>query len=56
MDTLDRISSLKFGDHHNLVKENRTANTCEWLLSDDSFHEWESSDLSGIMWLRGYGK
>ncbi|KAI1752087.1 hypothetical protein F4782DRAFT_155191 [Xylaria castorea] len=53
MEMLDWISSIQYGKHHNRVKNNRTSDTCEWLLRHEKFHKWEDSSSSMILWLQG---
>jgi ankyrin repeat domain-containing protein 50 len=51
--TLEWISSVPFREHHDSVKNSRTADTCRWLLDHDLFRAWEQSSASGILWLQG---
>jgi hypothetical protein len=43
---LDRISSVRFGQHHGTVTEDRTPGTGEWVLEDVSFRQWQSQGSS----------
>ncbi|KAK1762907.1 hypothetical protein QBC33DRAFT_460474 [Phialemonium atrogriseum] len=52
-DILEWISLVPYRKHHDEVKMLRTRNTCEWLLGDDKFREWEKTSLSVILWLQG---
>ncbi|KAF4448569.1 hypothetical protein F53441_8046 [Fusarium austroafricanum] len=50
---LSWISSIPYGKHHNAIKEARTYNTCEWILQDRRFKEWEHCNTSMLLWLQG---
>ncbi|KAI0474545.1 hypothetical protein F4859DRAFT_514397 [Xylaria cf. heliscus] len=50
---LEWISPIPYGRHHNRVKEARTSDTCEWLLENDRFRQWEDASSSTILWLQG---
>ncbi|KAH8586045.1 hypothetical protein B0O99DRAFT_586459 [Bisporella sp. PMI_857] len=50
---LEWISPIQYGKHHDTVKEARTSNTCEWLLQDERFRNWEDASSSVILWLQG---
>ncbi|KAI0901834.1 hypothetical protein F4806DRAFT_501929, partial [Annulohypoxylon nitens] len=51
---LDWVSSIRCGEHHDEAKYARTPNTCEWLLLDERFQQWENSDSQyAILWLQG---
>lgn len=52
-DLLEKISTVKFGKHHDNVKETRTPGTGEWLLQNEAFQHWEETSSSGIFWLQG---
>ncbi|KAL6825903.1 hypothetical protein J3E69DRAFT_335339 [Trichoderma sp. SZMC 28015] len=52
-EALDYISALPIGDYHLEKKETRTPETCEWLLKDRRFLEWEESSCSSTLWLQG---
>jgi hypothetical protein len=56
LETLEWISAIPYGKHHNAVKESRTLHTCEWLLRHESFREWESTSSSVVLWLQGSRK
>ncbi|KAI1733395.1 hypothetical protein F4680DRAFT_46657 [Xylaria scruposa] len=53
METLNWISSVQYGKHHNRVKDDRTPKTCKWLLKHKRFHEWSRASSSMILWLQG---
>ncbi len=40
MQILDWISKVLYGYYHRTVKEQRTADTCEWILGHSLFQEW----------------
>ncbi|KAJ5726556.1 Mur ligase C-terminal [Penicillium malachiteum] len=50
---LDWISPIKAHDRHHSVKNNRTENTCEWLLQSREFETWEMSNSSSVLRLEG---
>ncbi|KAF4635686.1 hypothetical protein G7Y89_g2417 [Cudoniella acicularis] len=53
LEILDWTSNVFYGTHHETVKNKRTLDTCEWLLSHSRFQEWQEPSLSIIFWLRG---
>ncbi|KAL5331179.1 hypothetical protein ACEPPN_000708 [Leptodophora sp. 'Broadleaf-Isolate-01'] len=53
LEILKWISPIEYGKHHNRVKEDRTPDTCEWLLEDGRFRKWEDASSSVILWLQG---
>lgn len=53
---LDWVSSVRYGKNHDSVAEQRTKNTCEWLLKRNSYLEWKDTSSSMILWLHGTGK
>ncbi|KAI0514341.1 ankyrin repeat-containing domain protein [Xylaria bambusicola] len=54
IELLEWISRIPYGQHHNRVKDARTSDTCEWLLSHKWFRQWENSNVSTILWLQGF--
>ncbi|PYH38721.1 ankyrin repeat domain-containing protein [Aspergillus neoniger CBS 115656] len=50
---LEWVSTVKYRAHHNSVRNNRTLGTGEWLLQKDAFRDWEESNSSAVLWLRG---
>jgi ankyrin repeat domain-containing protein 50 len=56
IEILEWISPIAYGKHHVTVKEARTPGTCQWLLKREDFCEWEESNNSCILWLRGSRK
>ena len=50
---LKAISSIPYTTHHQEYQEKRTPGTCNWLLEDDVFREWENSSSPGVFWLWG---
>ncbi|OAA62771.1 Ankyrin repeat-containing domain protein [Niveomyces insectorum RCEF 264] len=53
LEILDWISSIQYGKHHDTVRDARTPNTCEWLLQDHRFRQWEDAASSTLLWLQG---
>jgi hypothetical protein len=53
---LDWISKVLYGMNHNTVKEQRTKDTCEWLLRHKRYIEWQDTSSSTILWLHGTGR
>ena len=52
---LDDISNVRVGNLHQAKRDKMTEGTCEWLLKEKSFVEWEESSCSSILWLQGPG-
>lgn len=52
-DAIEKISSVPVGTIHLAHQEARTQETCEWLLKDPRFMEWEDSACSSLLWLEG---
>ncbi|KAH8901279.1 hypothetical protein GQ53DRAFT_850827 [Thozetella sp. PMI_491] len=52
-ETLSWISPVKYGAHHDTVREARIPDTCQWLLRHTRFQEWEDFGSSAIVWLQG---
>ncbi|OCL01702.1 hypothetical protein AOQ84DRAFT_306174, partial [Glonium stellatum] len=50
---LEWISRIPYGMNHDMVKEKRTANTCQWLLGHKNYREWQDTSSSTILWLHG---
>ena len=53
---LEWISPILFAKHHNIVREWRLSNTCDWLLQHGEFRKWEECSSSAVMWVRGSRK
>ncbi|QKX62010.1 uncharacterized protein TRUGW13939_09166 [Talaromyces rugulosus] len=53
LEILEWISPIPYKKHHDTVKEARTSDTCEWLLQNKRFREWEDTSSSVILWLQG---
>ncbi|RAH86793.1 hypothetical protein BO86DRAFT_428564 [Aspergillus japonicus CBS 114.51] len=53
LEILDWVSSVKYGENHNLVRGNRTQGTGDWLLQHRIFRQWEDSSSTAVLWLRG---
>lgn len=51
--TMEYVSTIPVGVHHTEKHETRTEGTCEWLVSHSAFLEWEDSDCTSVLWLRG---
>lgn len=50
---LDWVSKVKFGDHHKSASDSRTPGTCDWLLGDSRFVDWQASSSSVVLLLYG---
>ncbi|KAK5627729.1 hypothetical protein RRF57_003444 [Xylaria bambusicola] len=48
------ISPLTFQLHHNIIKESRTEDTCDWLIRRPKFSQWSSATSSTTLWLQGF--
>lgn len=55
LETLEWISSVPYGAHHNSVAEARLPETCNWLLEHETYRTWEDSTSSAMLWLHGSG-
>jgi ankyrin repeat domain-containing protein 50 len=53
---LDWISKVLYGKNHDTVTEQRTKDTCEWLLRHNRYLEWQDTSSSMILWLHGTGR
>jgi hypothetical protein len=53
LEILDWVSTVLYGSNHNAVTEARTPETCEWLLSHNSYLEWQGTSASIVLWLCG---
>lgn len=49
------ISPIPFDEVHSALRDKRALDTCAWLLQNQDFHTWETSDMS-TFWLRGSRK
>ena len=56
LELLEWISNVRYEMNHSTVKEGRTPSTCEWLLKDRRYSEWQDTSSSVILWLRGARK
>lgn len=56
LEILDWTSEVLYGSHHETVKDQRTADTCEWVLNNSRFQEWQDISASIILWLSGTGE
>jgi hypothetical protein len=55
LEVLDWISKILYRKNHDSVREQRTKDTCEWLLRRKSYLEWQDTSSSLILWLHGTG-
>lgn len=53
---LEWISPLPYSSYHDLVSEKRMPDTCDWILRDLRFQEWERSSGCALMWLWGFSE
>ncbi|KAJ5154789.1 Major facilitator superfamily domain general substrate transporter [Penicillium coprophilum] len=51
--TLDWISPIKAQDRHDLTNTDRLPDTCDWLLKNPIFREWDMSRQNATLWLQG---
>lgn len=56
LEILDWMSDVLYGKTHDTVREQRTKDTCEWLLKRDAYLEWQGTSSSTILWLHGTGR
>jgi ankyrin repeat domain-containing protein 50 len=50
------ISPILSHEHHDTIKEVRTAGTCEWLIQNERFREWRDASSSATLWLHSSRK
>ncbi|WAO93291.1 Hypothetical protein NCS54_01083300 [Fusarium falciforme] len=48
------ISPIEYNLHHDLVRQARTKSTCDWLVQQSKFYEWQSETSSITFWLQGF--
>jgi hypothetical protein len=53
LELLEWMSKVFYKNHHSRVQENRTPNTCDWLLRNQRYCEWQTSMNSSVAWLWG---
>jgi hypothetical protein len=53
---LDFVSTIRVGADHTTITDARTEKTCEWLIGNAEFREWEESSCSLLFWLQGRSK
>lgn len=53
---LNWISPLEYNQPHQRVKEARTKGTCNWIVEQPKFYEWQSETSSITFWLQGFGR
>ncbi|KAF2452874.1 hypothetical protein BDY21DRAFT_150017 [Lineolata rhizophorae] len=51
LEILDWISKVQHGENHDTVRESRTPSTCEWILQNRHYGEWQDASTSIILWL-----
>ncbi|KAJ4181013.1 hypothetical protein NW755_011305 [Fusarium falciforme] len=56
INVLKWISPIEYNLHHDLVRQARTKGTCDWLVQQSKFYEWQSETSSRTFWLQGFGK
>lgn len=56
INVLKWISPIEYNLHHDLVRQARTKGTCDWLVQQSKFYEWQSETSSMTFWLQGFGK
>ena len=49
------ICDIPHGKTHDTVSDQRTQDTCNWLLKRPQYKEWQSTSSSTILWLFGLG-
>jgi hypothetical protein len=49
------FSEIPHGLHHDTVRDQRTKETCGWLLKRNEYLQWRASSSSTILWLHGTG-
>ncbi|KAI0102983.1 hypothetical protein GGR51DRAFT_259049 [Nemania sp. FL0031] len=54
IEILKWVSPIEFRKHHDIIKELRTKDTCEWLLQRSKFSQWSSATSSITLWLQGF--
>ena len=55
LEVLDWLSKILYRKNHVTVRDQRTKDTCEWLLRRKSYLEWQDTSSSLILWLYGTG-
>ncbi|KAJ5718497.1 Major facilitator superfamily domain general substrate transporter [Penicillium malachiteum] len=51
--TLNWISPVKERDRHDPTNTDRLLDTCEWLLQNPIFKEWDANEEKATLWLQG---
>ncbi|KAJ4227912.1 hypothetical protein NW759_004002 [Fusarium solani] len=51
---LNWISPLEYNQPHERIKEARTKGTCNWIVEQSKFYEWQSETSSITFWLQGF--
>lgn len=50
---LDWLAEATHGKNHQDAKRGRTVGTCGWLSKRPEFLEWQTTNVSNILWLHG---
>lgn len=53
---LEWASEQNYVNHHEELKENRSPNTCGWILKRKEFQEWQACHDPAILWVHGIRK
>lgn len=53
---LNWLSNISFRKHHELYRSFRIEETGGWLRAKEKFRDWNGSDESALLWLRGAGR
>ncbi|KAL0631450.1 hypothetical protein Q9L58_009682 [Maublancomyces gigas] len=53
LDILNWLSDVSFKKHHGFYKSLCIKGSGRWLLAKNSFRNWNDSDVSALLWLRG---
>lgn len=52
-DIFDWLSSVKYRIHHQTETQDRLPRSGEWMFQSAEFRNWQSSSISGTLWLHG---
>jgi ankyrin repeat protein len=47
------ISPIPFASHHDRARDGRLTGTGQWLLNENAFGQWDSTELPPVLWLHG---
>lgn len=56
IEVLKWICPIQHKLHHDLVRQARTKDTCDWVTQQSKFYEWQSETSSKTFWLQGFGR